>query len=59
MGSWKMSKGMEQMIRRMAAPNADLRYTAPQAMTDSFWDYRRSSVTAHRTKLVSARSAFD
>lgn len=47
-GSWKMSKGMEQMIRRMATPNADLRYTAPQAMTDSFWDYRRSSVTAHR-----------
>lgn len=52
MGSWKMSKGMERMLRRMVAPNADLRYTAPEAMADPFWDYRRSSVTAHSMWFV-------
>lgn len=44
-----MSKGMERMLRRMIAPNADLRYTAPEAMADPFWDYRKTSVTAHST----------
>ena len=43
------------MLRRMVAPNADLRYTAPEAMADPFWDYRKHSVTAHSTMFISAR----
>ena len=43
------------MLRRMVAPNADLRYTAPEAMIDPFWDYRKSSVTAHSTRFISVR----
>ncbi|KAG7088184.1 hypothetical protein E1B28_012202 [Marasmius oreades] len=36
-GSWKMSKGVEKLLRRMLAPNADLRCTATEAMKDSYW----------------------
>ncbi|EEB89572.1 hypothetical protein MPER_12312 [Moniliophthora perniciosa FA553] len=50
-GSWKMSKGVEKLLRRMLAPNADLRCTASEAMKDPYWtpdgnlrtDRRRSS----------------
>ncbi|KAF5382497.1 hypothetical protein D9615_003045 [Tricholomella constricta] len=45
-GEWKMSKGVERMLRRMVAPNADLRCTATQAMNDPYWAYRKDS-TAH------------
>ncbi|KAF9568731.1 kinase-like protein [Agrocybe pediades] len=37
LGTWNFSKGMEKLLRRMVAPNADLRCTASQAMKDSFW----------------------
>ncbi|KAL0578154.1 hypothetical protein V5O48_003820 [Marasmius crinis-equi] len=36
-GSWKMSKGAERLLRRMLAPNADLRCTAAEAMKDIYW----------------------
>ncbi|ESK95245.1 map microtubule affinity-regulating kinase 4 isoform 2 [Moniliophthora roreri MCA 2997] len=48
-GSWKMSKGVEKLLRRMLAPNADLRCTASEAMKDPYWtsddqsSHRRSS----------------
>ncbi|KAK7028128.1 hypothetical protein VNI00_014943 [Paramarasmius palmivorus] len=36
-GTWKMSKGVERLLRRMLAPNADLRCTASEAMKDPYW----------------------
>ncbi|TBU59232.1 hypothetical protein BD310DRAFT_948155 [Dichomitus squalens] len=36
-GAWKMSKGVERLLRRMIAPNADLRCTASEAMDDAYW----------------------
>ncbi|KAF9468652.1 kinase-like domain-containing protein [Collybia nuda] len=47
-GNWKMSKDMERMLRRMVAPNADLRCTASQAMVDPYWRYRKDSAAMHR-----------
>lgn len=38
LGSWKMSKGAEKMLRRMIQPNADLRCTAPEVLQDLYWD---------------------
>jgi hypothetical protein len=38
LGSWKMSKGAEKMLRRMIQPNADLRCTAPEVLQDPYWD---------------------
>ncbi|KAF5389193.1 hypothetical protein D9757_003418 [Collybiopsis confluens] len=54
-GTWKMSKGMEHLLKRMLSPNADLRCNADEAMKDIYWaqvqqkdqvtvaDHRRSS----------------
>lgn len=36
-GSWKMSEGVETLLRRMILPNADLRCTASEAMEDAYW----------------------
>ncbi|KAF8887180.1 hypothetical protein BD779DRAFT_1528545 [Infundibulicybe gibba] len=47
-GTWKMSKSSEKLLRRMVAPNADLRCTASEAMLDAYWVERGSSATAHR-----------
>ncbi|KAG8826817.1 hypothetical protein FRC19_007385 [Serendipita sp. 401] len=33
----QMSKGLEALIRRMLAPNADVRMTASQVMTSPYW----------------------
>ena len=38
LGSWKMSKGAEKMLRRMIQPNADLRCTAPEVLQDPYWN---------------------
>ncbi|PPQ85184.1 hypothetical protein CVT25_004191 [Psilocybe cyanescens] len=47
-GTWHFSKGMEKLLQRMIAPNADLRCTAMQAMADSYWQPpRRDSVVSH------------
>ncbi|OCH84370.1 kinase-like protein [Obba rivulosa] len=50
LGSWKMSKGLERLLRRMIQPNADLRYTASHAMSDSYWSQKdvQSPVHAHK-----------
>ncbi|KAJ6508433.1 hypothetical protein C8R45DRAFT_967415 [Mycena sanguinolenta] len=46
-GTWKMSKTMEKLLRRMISPNADLRCTATDAMNDPCWreesSHKRSS----------------
>ncbi|KAF9077512.1 kinase-like domain-containing protein [Rhodocollybia butyracea] len=36
-GTWKMSKGMERLLKRMLSPNADLRCTADEAIKDIYW----------------------
>ncbi|KAI0061549.1 hypothetical protein BV25DRAFT_1916896 [Artomyces pyxidatus] len=36
-GTWKMSKGAERLLRRMIQPNADLRCNASEAMADAYW----------------------
>ncbi|KIK69680.1 hypothetical protein GYMLUDRAFT_34080 [Collybiopsis luxurians FD-317 M1] len=36
-GTWKMSKGMERLLKRLLSPNADLRCTADEAMKDIYW----------------------
>ncbi|KAF7298854.1 Protein kinase domain-containing protein [Mycena indigotica] len=49
-GTWKMSKGMERLLRRMISPNADLRCNATDAMNDSYWRAMKesNSNTLHR-----------
>jgi hypothetical protein len=37
MGSWTISGSVENMLRCMLNPNADLRYTAGQALLDPYW----------------------
>ncbi|KAJ3878680.1 hypothetical protein F5051DRAFT_452132 [Lentinula edodes] len=49
-GSWKMSKGMERLLKRMLSPNADLRCNADEAMQDIYWAQMQQSnhVNEHR-----------
>ncbi|GLB38202.1 putative protein tyrosine kinase [Lyophyllum shimeji] len=58
-GEWKMSKGMERMLRRMVAPNADLRCTATQAMSDPYWAYRKDSTTHRRSSSYTSSIVFE
>ena len=39
-----MSKEVERMLKRMIAPNADIRYTAKEVLKDPYWsdDHRES-----------------
>lgn len=37
-----MSKGIERLLRKMIAPNADLRCTASEAMKDIYWTEKGS-----------------
>ena len=53
-GEWSMSKGMEKFLRRMIAPNADLRCTAVDAMGDCYWSGRVESITASHSSYNSA-----
>ena len=46
-GAWKMSKGVEKLLRRMILPNADLRCNASQAMEDSYWTTEIEVPTKH------------
>lgn len=46
-GTWKMSQGLECLLRRMIAPNADLRCTATDAMEDGYWR-SRPVINTHR-----------
>lgn len=45
-----MSKAVEKLLRRMIAPNADLRCTASEAMFDPYWLQREESVSSHSTR---------
>ncbi|EPQ51083.1 hypothetical protein GLOTRDRAFT_133405 [Gloeophyllum trabeum ATCC 11539] len=36
-GTWKMSKAMERLLKRMVLPNADLRCTSSDAIEDPYW----------------------
>ncbi|KAJ7625320.1 hypothetical protein DFH06DRAFT_1304939 [Mycena polygramma] len=47
-GTWKMSKIIEKMLRRMISPNADLRCTATDAMNDPYWRPLRETDASHR-----------
>ncbi|KAJ7784292.1 hypothetical protein B0H16DRAFT_1491934 [Mycena metata] len=47
-GSWKMSKTIEKLLRRMISPNADLRCTASDAMNDSYWRPVKERDPLHR-----------
>ena len=46
-GVWKMSKGVEKLLRRMILPNADLRCNASQAMEDPYWTAEVEVPTKH------------
>ncbi|KAF9220880.1 hypothetical protein BS17DRAFT_786121 [Gyrodon lividus] len=37
-GTYSMSQPAERFLKRMIVPNADLRCTAAEAMTDAYWD---------------------
>ncbi|KAJ7132934.1 kinase-like domain-containing protein [Mycena filopes] len=47
-GSWKMSKTIEKLLRRMISPNADLRCTASDAMNDPYWRQLNERDNLHR-----------
>ncbi|KAJ7689156.1 hypothetical protein B0H17DRAFT_643200 [Mycena rosella] len=47
-GSWKMSKAIEKLLRRMISPNADLRCTASDAMNDAYWRPLKEPSALHR-----------
>ncbi|KAJ7754129.1 hypothetical protein B0H14DRAFT_3117158 [Mycena olivaceomarginata] len=46
-GTWKMSKTIEKLLRRMISPNADLRCTASDAMNDSYWRHSKETESSH------------
>jgi hypothetical protein len=48
-----MSKAMEKMLRRMIAPNADMRCVASDAMDDPYWTGKDVARPAHRSFLSS------
>lgn len=51
-GSWKMTTGIEKLLRRMVTPNADLRCTASAAMKDPYWTQSRAEdaqISTNRT----------
>jgi serine/threonine-protein kinase GIN4 len=50
-----MTKGVEKMLRRMIAPNADLRCTATEAMADGYWHSRKEADTLHSLPTLSTR----
>ncbi|KIM43002.1 hypothetical protein M413DRAFT_69969 [Hebeloma cylindrosporum] len=52
-GKWEFSKGMEKLLQRMIAPNADLRCTAMQAIADSYWKDSLAKSSLHSAFLCS------
>ncbi|ETW81318.1 hypothetical protein HETIRDRAFT_451140 [Heterobasidion irregulare TC 32-1] len=52
-GTWKMSKGAEKMLRRMIQPNADLRCMAKDAMLDLYWAESKDAFAAAHRKSAS------
>lgn len=55
-GTWSFSKGVENLIKRMVAPNADLRCNASEAYADAYWNKQREpstpTNTLHRQSLL-------
>ncbi|KAK7690268.1 hypothetical protein QCA50_006923 [Cerrena zonata] len=49
-GSWKMSKHVEKLLKRMIAPNADVRCTASDAMADVYWTMDAAPHRSHAHK---------
>ena len=49
-----MSRGIEKMLRQMIAPNADVRYTASDAMDDPYWTNKEPSRSTHRTSITTS-----
>ncbi|KAK2465369.1 hypothetical protein APHAL10511_002723 [Amanita phalloides] len=59
-GTWKMSQGFERLLRRMVAPNADLRCTATGAIADEYWNHRTILNTHRRSASCNTSSlSFD
>ncbi|KAJ8523229.1 hypothetical protein ONZ45_g266 [Pleurotus djamor] len=60
-GTWndKMSPSAEQFLRRMLAPNADLRCTASEAMMDEYWRHSPPQVSHKRSVSHNSSLAFD
>ncbi|THH31245.1 hypothetical protein EUX98_g2950 [Antrodiella citrinella] len=56
-GSWKMSAGIEALLRRMILPNADLRCTASAAMGDAYWTMEVEKEKEGRTHRKAASIA--
>ncbi|KAJ7288021.1 hypothetical protein C8J57DRAFT_1459679 [Mycena rebaudengoi] len=55
-GSWKMTKSIEKLLRRMISPNADLRCTMSDAITDSYWRQLKEPESAHKRSASYASS---
>ncbi|EIN12938.1 kinase-like protein [Punctularia strigosozonata HHB-11173 SS5] len=51
-GQWNISSGVESMLRRMLAPNADLRCTAVGAFQDPYWSQELQDVSQRTTNKV-------
>ncbi|OBZ68659.1 Serine/threonine-protein kinase par-1 [Grifola frondosa] len=47
-GTWRMSKSIEKLLRKMILPNADLRCTASDAMADSYWTQKEIPTSSHQ-----------
>ncbi|PFH46524.1 hypothetical protein AMATHDRAFT_199381 [Amanita thiersii Skay4041] len=58
-GTWKMSQDVERLLRRMTAPNADLRCTATDAMEDEYWHHRPFAVTHRRSSSSNSSVIFE
>jgi serine/threonine protein kinase len=55
-----MSKSVEKLLRRMLVPNADLRYTAAEAVEDPYWaqdlsDIKQETGLASHSKYLANR----
>jgi serine/threonine-protein kinase GIN4 len=57
MGSWKMSRGMESLLRRMLAPNADIRCNTSQAIADEYWQDTQERKPGHGMNFRYSQSA--
>ncbi|KAF8627400.1 hypothetical protein AX17_006215 [Amanita inopinata Kibby_2008] len=58
-GTWKMTQGIEKLLRRMIAPNADLRCTATDAMADEYWHHRKITNPHRRSSSCNSSILFE
>lgn len=57
-GTWDVSKGVERLLQRMMSPNADLRCTAKQAMSDVYWQMQKKDVLHSKLFQVAFGNTF-